>query len=135
MNGLPDRSEEIQQWTEKAGNDLRSAEFILTMEKDCPYDVVCFHAQQAVEKYLKAILIMENIDFPKTHDLIILFNMIPSNNILSIEKHDLLALNRYSVETRYPGDLEPYSLEEAADAIAIAQKVAAATQSCLKKNN
>jgi len=135
MNGLPDRFEEIQQWTEKADNDLRSAEFILTMEKDCPYDIVCFHAQQAVEKYLKALLVKENIEFPRTHDLIILFNMIPSKNTLTIEKHDLLALNRYSVESRYPGDLEPYSLEEAMDAIAIAQKVAAAMQSCLKINS
>jgi HEPN domain-containing protein len=132
MNAPPDRFQEAQQWTEKADNDLRSAQFILTMEKDCPYDIVCFHAQQAAEKYLKALLVMENIEFPRTYDLIILFNMIPAKNTLSIEKHDLLALNRYSVEARYPGDSEPYSLEEAVDAIAIAQKVAATTQSCLK---
>ena len=88
-----------------------------------------------MEKYLKALLVKENIEFPRTHDLIILFNMIPSKNTLTIEKHDLLALNRYSVESRYPGDLEPYSLEEAMDAIAIAQKVAAAMQSCLKINS
>jgi len=63
---------------------------------------------------------------------------LPCNELQGInrfEKHDLLALNRYSVESRYPGDLEPYSLEEAMDAIAIAQKMAVVTQSCLRINS
>mgnify|MGYP000307964815 CR=1 FL=1 len=30
---------------------------------------ICFHAQQAVEKYLKAFLILHDIDFPRTHDV------------------------------------------------------------------
>jgi HEPN domain-containing protein len=39
------------------------------MEDDCFTDTVCFHAQQCVEKYLKAFLVLEGIDFPKTHDI------------------------------------------------------------------
>lgn len=40
----------VRQWVQKAENDLRNAKHTLTMGEDCPYDTVCFHAQQCVEK-------------------------------------------------------------------------------------
>ena len=46
-----------------------NAEHTLTMGEDCPYDTVCFHTQQCVEKYLKALLTYLSIDFPKIHDV------------------------------------------------------------------
>ena len=54
---------------EKAEHDLRNAEHTLTIEQDCPFDTVCFHAQQCAEKYLKALLVWKGIPFPKTHNL------------------------------------------------------------------
>jgi len=42
----------------------------LMLDENCPYDTICFHAQQCVEKYLKALLTSTHTDFPKTHDLI-----------------------------------------------------------------
>ena len=36
----------VRQWVEKAEEDLRTAEHTLTLENDCPYGTVCFHAQQ-----------------------------------------------------------------------------------------
>ena len=39
------------------------------MESGKALDTACFHAQQAAEKYLKAFLCFNGIDFPKTHDI------------------------------------------------------------------
>ena len=61
MSGRPDRLVEANQWAEKADHDLRNAEHTLLIEDDCPFDTVCFHAQQCVEKYLKAALIWRSV--------------------------------------------------------------------------
>lgn len=55
----------IREWVEKAENDFANAVNTLKMGKKCPTDTVCFHAQQCVEKYLKAILVWNGIEFPK----------------------------------------------------------------------
>lgn len=47
------------------------------MGKGCPADVVCFHAEQCVEKYLKALLTLKAIDFPKTHNIAELVALLP----------------------------------------------------------
>jgi len=30
-------------WIKKAENDLKTAEHILTLKENCPFDIVCFH--------------------------------------------------------------------------------------------
>ena len=72
MNDRPETSSSGRQWVEKAEHDLINAEYTLTLEKNCPLDTVCFHAQQCAEKYLKAFLVQKSISFPKTHDLRVL---------------------------------------------------------------
>lgn len=57
------------EWVAKAENDLKNAAYTLGMGEDCPTDTICFHAQQCIEKYIKALLVLRGIDFPKTHDL------------------------------------------------------------------
>ncbi len=56
-------------WVEKAEHDLKNATHALKLQRECPSDTVCFHAQQAVEKYLKALLIWHGKAFPRTHDI------------------------------------------------------------------
>lgn len=46
------------EWVSKAENDLRAAVETLRVERNCPTDTICFHAQQCVEKYLKALLVL-----------------------------------------------------------------------------
>ncbi len=75
MNAQPDRAVEVRQWVEKAEHDLRNAEHVLTLTEDCPTDTVCFHCHQCAEKYLKALLVAHGIAFPRTHDLVVLFNL------------------------------------------------------------
>ena len=69
----------VREWIEKAENDLKNAAYTLKMGEDCPTDTTCFHAQQCVEKYLKAFLTLKRIDFPKTHDVGELLVLISKN--------------------------------------------------------
>lgn len=110
-------------WVEKAEHDLQNAKHTLTMTHHCPFDTVCFHAQQCAEKYLKGLLVWLDIIFPKTHDLRLLFQLVPPNIDLKIELRELLRLNRYPIEARYPGDWEPIARAEAEQALNIARKV------------
>jgi hypothetical protein len=48
-----------REWIIKAENDLKTAAHTLKMVRGCPTDIVCFHAQQCVEKYLKAFLVIK----------------------------------------------------------------------------
>jgi HEPN domain-containing protein len=67
-----------REWIIKAENDLKTAAYTIKMSKGCPTDIVCFHAQQCVEKYLKAFLVVEDIDFPRTHDIERLVSLLPA---------------------------------------------------------
>jgi HEPN domain-containing protein len=65
-----------KEWVAKADSDLKSAAHLLKM-KDCSTDAVCFHAQQCVEKSLKALLVALGTEFRKTHDLRELMALLP----------------------------------------------------------
>ncbi|OPX99841.1 MAG: HEPN domain protein [Syntrophorhabdus sp. PtaB.Bin047] len=62
------------EWIEKAENDFATAVREMRVRKRPNYDAVCFHSQQCVEKYLKAILQENGIAFGKTHNLVILYS-------------------------------------------------------------
>jgi HEPN domain-containing protein len=87
-------------WVEKAESDFLSAEYILSLADDRLTDTVCFHTQQCAEKYFKALLISRGIAFPKTHDLVVLFNMLGKESSLGLHVDAFQPLNRYSMEAR-----------------------------------
>jgi predicted nucleotidyltransferase len=73
MLDLDDEVLEVtRQWVAKAESDLKTAAHILRLKVDCPTDAVCFHAQQCVEKYLKALLVLNGIEFSRTHQISVL---------------------------------------------------------------
>ena len=123
MSGPPENLSIVRQWVEKAEHDLRNAEHTLTLEEDCPFDTVCFHAQQCTEKYLKALLLSQSLDFPKTHDLRVLVQLVQSKLSLNLDMAELIKLNRYNIESRYPGNWDPIARPDAEEAVAIAQRV------------
>ena len=86
------------------------------------YDAICFHAQQCIEKYMKALLQENNIEFEKVHDLDILLEkckgFIPS---LAKDKKKLIELSSFAVEIRYPGIRA--TKEEAVNCISIMRKI------------
>jgi len=93
------------------------------MKKNCPFDTICFHAQQCAEKYLKALLVYESVEFPKTHDLRALLQLVPLWSQLVLETREAIKLNRYAVESRYPDDWDRFTRNEAEKAVAVAKKV------------
>ena len=87
----------------KAEGDSRAA--IELAQIDRMHDQVCFHCQQAAEKYLKAIMEEQGLPVPKTHDLEILLGQLSSTfPALLPLKRGLMILVDYAVDTRYPGN-------------------------------
>lgn len=73
--------------------------------------IVGFHAQQAIEKSLKAVLSARMIEFRRTHDLISLLDLLQDNGVLAPPEADWLdELNPYAVEARY-GTIGPGGLD------------------------
>ena len=115
--------EVVRGWVEKAENDLRTAVHILKMEQRCPTDTVCFHAQQCVEKYIKAVLVLDGTDFPRTHDIEQLVSFLPRGILDTWALREQRTLTQYATTTRYPGDYEPIAMAEAKRAVKIARRV------------
>ena len=92
---------------------------ILLRDSDSPLETTLFHAQQALEKGLKALLVRAGIVFPRTHDLLELHDLALANGINVSVHRDLLArLAPYAVEFRYLGVIAPeVNREEANQAI------------------
>ena len=67
---------DLAEWVAKAEADWATARREFRVRRQVNFDAVCFHAQQCVEKYLKARLILAHIHFPKTHDLVALLALV-----------------------------------------------------------
>jgi len=114
-------ADELLEWVEYAEEDLIMAKSALRRSKPLTISS-CFHSQQCAEKYFKAILVSQNIEFPKTHDLLILNTLCTNAGILTgFTKEDLGRLSGYAVRTRYPGN-QP-NPEESKDALEIAMNI------------
>lgn len=112
---------ELRSWLAHAEDDYESAKLLARRRKPLLYSA-CFHAQQCAEKYLKALLVFKDQEFPKTHDLNTLNNLCKSVGIASgFTESALELLSAYAVMTRYPGD-DP-TIEEAREAINIASTI------------
>ena len=85
----------------KAGQD----EFILKKlikYSDAPDEGIGFHGQQAIEKLVKAVLIIHHVEYPRTHDLAALVRLLKKHAIPYPEcLDDALELTPYAVEFRY----------------------------------
>jgi len=116
------RREYVEKWLEKASNDLKAAEHLLAVSGLS--DIICFHSQQAVEKYLKAVLADQQVEIPKTHDLEALLELTGLGDAeIGMSVDDITTLTRYSAESRYPVNLPMLSLEDANNALELAKKV------------
>ena len=65
-----------REWIDKAEGDFATARREIRARQAPNYDAVCFHAQQCVEKYLKARLQEAELPFGRTHDLVALLNLL-----------------------------------------------------------
>jgi HEPN domain-containing protein len=91
------------EWVAKAEEDLSVAAGLLRRKK-VPANSICFHAQQAAEKLLKALLQEQAIPFGKTHDLEELLRLCANSSpALSLLSSYCQLLNDFAVRYRYPG--------------------------------
>jgi HEPN domain-containing protein len=88
------------------------------------WEDLCFDAQQAVEKALKALLVYYHIPFRFVHDIAELLTLLEQSNINLPEDVRLAAsLSDYAVAARYPGPVEPVTEEEYREAVSLAEAV------------
>jgi HEPN domain-containing protein len=120
----PDKTAVVaREWIAKADNDLKTAAHTLKLGADCPTDTVCFHAQQCVEKYLKAGLILLGIPFPRTHDIEVLIGLMPKHMHFLLTIEEQRRLTNYATVLRYPGSYDMPKLSEAKEAVKLARRI------------
>lgn len=97
-------NELTKEWVEKAEEDFDAADALLYGREVPIAAVVCFHCQQSAEKYLKAYLQENSVEFERNHELLIMMNLCASlDTDFKSLKRDLESLKRYAVAVRYPG--------------------------------
>lgn len=118
-----DIAQKVRQWMDYADEDLRLAEHALEIESGCPCRLIAYHAQQCVEKYLKAFLVYHREDFPYTHNISALLELCEKHADWADSIEQAETLTPYAVTARYPGEDEEVTLVEARNAVDIAAKV------------
>ncbi len=113
---------EAKRWLRYAAEDIDVAESLLASNESAPRHI-CFLAQQAAEKALKAALVFEGVDFPFRHDLDALRNFLPDSWSVRREQSDLAQLTEWAVEARYPGDWDEPTAMDAEQAVLQARAV------------
>jgi HEPN domain-containing protein len=94
-----------REWVKKADEDFEAASALNRRRKKPLWNVVAFHAQQAVEKYLKSRLEEAGVSIPKTHDLVFVLGLVlPIEPLWSSWQSSFSLLASYAVQSRYPGN-------------------------------
>ena len=115
----------VQAWLIRARNDLGLAEFTFQERSDL-LDTAAYHCQQAAEKSVKAILVSQNLQVPKTHDIRRLIQQaIAAVSGFGVFLNDADLLTPLATEFRYPSDDEAPmpTLLQVQDAIAAARRI------------
>ena len=92
----------ISEWITKADEDFEFA--LINQKEGKPFHAqICFHFQQSAEKYLKAFIVSNDLEFKRTHELPLLLNLCLSKDPSFEElKDDCEYLTTFYIETRYP---------------------------------
>lgn len=110
-----------REWLNRAQSNLARAKAKIP---EVYLEDLCFDAQQAAEKAIKALLIKRGIAFPYVHDLAGLLTLLEeAGEEISEPVREAGRLTRFAVVTRYPGLAEPVTDEEYQGAVAIAEAV------------
>lgn len=108
-------------WLHRARSDLNLAR--LSRPEGVLLEDLCFHAQQAAEKALKAVLVANSVAVPNIHSIRRLIDLLPAKLDTLGEVQDAAGLTDYDVSSRYPGDFEPVDEDEHREAVRLAEAV------------
>ena len=112
---------EVERWLSYARMDLH--EVRLNLAHGGTPNIACYHAQQAAEKALKALLIARGLDVPRIHDLDKLKKALPDGASVKTVFPDLSELTFWGASSRYPGEWPEASPEDARESAALAERV------------
>lgn len=117
------RLEFTRDWVLKAEADFKAARFLGTSGDEFSFGTA-FHAQQSAEKYLKALLVWHQVEFPKTHDIKVLLTIVSQIEAsLSEAIADAIELTPYGVEYRYPGQYPELTRADVKQSLTLCSKV------------
>lgn len=127
-----------EEWLRSAKEDLIVIKSVI--KNELTTSAASFHAQQCVEKSLKAILEENGAKIPKIHDLEKLFSMIKSYVAISFNEKTVDKLNTLYIESRYPGafGLLPYgrpALEDVKEFYSFAKNILESVKAHLEKRD
>lgn len=111
-----------EDWLTRAEGDLALAK--APLPRGGFYEDLCFHAQQAAEKAIKAVYLKRGLTFRYTHDLDELIRVLVDSGVEVPDRvRDAIILTSYAWEARYPGLAEPVTEAEYQEAIEMAERV------------
>jgi HEPN domain-containing protein len=100
--------EEAERLYRLACRDQRAFAHLIAVGSPDDFSSAAFHAQQAMEKALKAALCLLGIEFRRCHDLLELSGMLKSAGlVIPVTEDALLRLTPYAVEFRYDDQAMP----------------------------
>ena len=117
-----DRLEDTARWLRYAEEDLITAEIFLK-QPHLPPRQAYWWAQQTIEKALKAVLIFKQIDFPRTDDLNILWNLVPERWQFKTVQSGIVDLTERIGDVRYPSEMPEPTQADASKAVEQARAV------------
>lgn len=123
----------VAAWLEKADSDLLCIENNVAAIR-VPWDAVVFHAQQAGEKVLKALLVAAGVTVPRTHDLVALLSLVTSAGFnLAGARPDVETLSRFGAAVRYPDPVYSPTEEDGREMTAAARRLRSTVGELLEK--
>jgi HEPN domain-containing protein len=123
--GVDDR--DAATWLRYAEEDLAAAQRMVEGRGWAPR-IACFHAQQAAEKGLKAVLVAQGIPLQYTHNLELLRDLVPEGLRVSRTEADLKRLSEWAIVAQYPGAEPDASHSDAQEAVAAAGELVQAVR-------
>ena len=117
-----DRLADTARWLRYAEEDLITAE-ILLKQLHLPPRQAYWYAQQTIEKALQAVLTFGQIDFPRTDDLNILWNLVPESWQFKTVQSDIVDLTERIGDVRYPSEMPEPTQADASTAVEQARAV------------
>ena len=120
---MDSKDELVQNWLIKAQHDLLAAKK-LSIEPEIYGDIAIYHCQQSAEKAVKGFLILNDQEFPRTHDIRLLIQLaIRITPSFEYYQETSEILTPYATEFRYPSDVMQPNPEELEDALIKAEEL------------
>ncbi len=115
--------EDVKEWLRFANMDLNTAKHLFETMYPKPYEIICYHCQQAAEKFIKAIFVLNQKEIVKTHDLVVLAKSLEGIYVPPVDILRLCAiLTPYGVRIRYPFEM-PLEETDVKSALVYAEKI------------